>query len=312
MAVAQTSPKRPITRRKFLRNSLIAAAGLAVYAGEIERHFIDVTRHDVQIPGLPAAFDGARIAQLSDIHLDEYSEPLFVEHAVNLVNQFNPDFVFLTGDFVTSGIAPNSFSIGAAWQCAGILRKLKCAQRYAILGNHDHLVSAIEVTHALSDNGIPVLFNACKAIERGASRLWLAGLDDALEGAPRPDLAIPPSIRGVANEPVILLCHAPDYADTLVAGGTGKYISLMLSGHTHGGQVRIPFLGAVNLPAMGQHYVEGWFRLGTMQLHVNRGLGTVGLPFRFNCPPEISVITLHTAPERNQAALHAGPPSSLL
>jgi hypothetical protein len=295
MAVAITSPGKPITRRKFLKQGLALAAGLAVYAGEIERHFISVTHHETAIQGLPPAFEGARIAQLSDIHLDEYTEPVFLEHAVKMVNNLNPDFVFLTGDYVTDGIAPNRFAVGAAWQCANILRNLTCPQRYAVLGNHDVAVGSTEVQTALIDNGIPVLVNTSTPIERAGGRIWLAGLDDASDGNPQLDLAIPTRIRGIAAEPVILLCHEPDFADTVSMSPAGQAVALMLSGHTHGGQVRVPLIGAIALPPLGRKYVEGWFRFGNMQLYVNRGLGTVGVPFRFNCPPEISVITLRRA-----------------
>lgn len=113
-------------------------------------------------------------------------------------------------------------------------------------------------------------------------------------GHPDPELAIPASIRNVPNEPIMLMCHAPDYADDLLAHPAGKAIGLMLSGHTHGGQIRLTLLGALELPPLGKKYVEGWFRLGGLQLYVNRGIGTVGLPFRLNCPPEITLITLRT------------------
>ncbi len=295
MAVAQISPRKPITRRKFLKGSLFAAAGLAVYAGEIERHFIDVTHHVAEIQGLPPAFEGARIAQLSDIHLDEYTEPLFLEHAVKVVNALNPDFVYLTGDYISDGIAPKKFAMGAAWQCANILRKLKCPQRYAILGNHDVAVDSNEVQAALRDNGIPVIVNACTPLERDGSRVWLSGLDDCGSGHPKLDLAIPERIRGIAEEPVILLCHEPDFADRVVERRFAQDIAVMISGHSHGGQVRLPLIGPLILPPLGKKYIEGWFRFGNMQLYVNRGLGTVDLPFRFDCPPEISVFTLQRA-----------------
>ena len=295
MAVSEASLRRPITRRKFLRNSIIAAAGLAVHAGEIERHYIEVTRHNVAIAGLPHEFDGATIAQLSDIHLDEYTEPIFLEHAVNLVNNLSPDYVFLTGDYVTDGVAPQKFAEGEAWQCANVFTRLKCRQRFAILGNHDVKVGANLVRTAFNDNGIPVLANACMPIERGNARLWLAGMDDAAEGDPHISLAIPERIRGIADEPVILLCHEPDYVDNIIKKPAGQAVSLMLSGHTHGGQVRLPLIGPLTLPDLGKNYVEGWFRFGNLQLYVNRGLGTVGVPFRFDCPPEISVFTLRRA-----------------
>ncbi len=295
MVVSSSPSKARITRRQFLTAGACAAGGLALYAGEVERHWIEITRHDVLIPGLSAAFDGFRVAQLSDIHMDEYTEPFFVRAAVSRINSLNPDAVFLTGDFVSAGLAPRKFAIGAGWQCANLLNALTCRERYAVLGNHDMMVDAREVTEALRANGVTVLRNGCIPVERPGGRFWLCGIGDPVAGHPHPDEAVPPSIRNVAHEPIVLLCHAPDYADQLLMLPAGQAVSLMLTGHTHGGQVRLPLVGALALPIMGKKYVEGWFRLGQMQLYVNRGLGTVGVPFRFNCPPEISLLTLRAA-----------------
>ncbi len=287
--------KLHITRRRFLAASACAAAGLALYAGEFERHRIEISRRDIFLPGLPAAFDGFRVAQLSDIHLDQFTEPFMLRDAVNQVNRLNPDAVFLTGDYVTFGFLPTRFSIGPAWQCARLLNNLQCPNRYAVLGNHDVMISRKEVIAALSANGITVLDNAYLPIERAGGRFWLAGLDDPVVGNPDPGAAIPAFIRNVPHEPIVLLCHAPDYADHLVTIAAGQAVALMVSGHTHGGQVRLPFVGPIALPAMGKKYVQGWFRFGKLQLYVNRGLGTVGVPFRFDCPPEITLLTLRSA-----------------
>jgi len=295
MTVPGTISKAPITRRRFLIASASAGAGLALYGSEIERHWIEVTHRDVFLRGLSQAFDGFRVAQLSDIHIDEYTEPFFVRDAVRHINNLNPDAIFLTGDFVTKGILPKRFAVETAWQCANLLNQLQCPHRYAILGNHDVLTSRQEVSEALSSHAITVLDNAYVPIERAGARFWLAGLDDALEGHPDPERAIPQSIRNVQHEPIVLLCHAPDYIDTLLTLPEGQAVSLMLSGHTHGGQVRVPFAGPLNLPPLGRKYVEGWFRFGNLQLYVNRGLGTVGVPVRFDCPPEITLFTLHSA-----------------
>jgi predicted MPP superfamily phosphohydrolase len=283
-----------MSRRRFLATTLLGCGGLAVYAGEIERHWIDVTHRDIRIRSLPSSFEGMRIAQLSDIHLEEFTEPFLLRQAIEQINRIQPDMVLLTGDFVSYEIMSRKFSMRTAWQCAEMLTELKCPQRYAILGNHDHWLSGTEVTRALRTNGIPVLINASVPIERGGSRIWLAGLDDPLCGRPDPNGAIPELARGADGEPLIMMCHAPDYVDTLLKHPAGKAVSLVLSGHTHGGQVRIPFVGALELPPGGRKYVEGLFRLGEMQLYVNRGIGTVGVPFRFQCPPEISVFTLHS------------------
>ena len=295
MGTSPSSPKLTIPRRRFLQAGIVGSVGLAVYSGEIERHWLEVTRRNVSIPGLPAAFDGIKVAQLSDIHMDEFTEPFFLRDAIHRINSLDPDVVFLTGDFVTYGFGTRKFAIGAAWQCANILLGLKCRRIYAALGNHDIMICAAEVTRALTDNGIRVLRNGYLPIEHGGSRIWLAGLDDPVVGHPRPDLAIPDSIRNVPGEPVILLCHAPDYARRLIADPAGRAVSLMLSGHTHGGQIRLPLVGALVLPKGGKHFPEGAYRLGKMQLYVNRGLGTVGIPFRFDCPPEITLHTLRTA-----------------
>lgn len=281
-----------------MKGALGAATGLALYGCEIERHYIQIHRSSVLIPGLHPAFDGMRIAQLSDIHLEIFTEPFFLRHAVHRINQLNPDAVLLTGDFVTEVKGGHRFPAlhrfleNAAQQCADILRELDCTQRYAVLGNHDIDVGAARVSSALTDNSITVLRNSYAPIERGGGRFWLAGLDDALEGRPQPNLAIPEKIRNIANEPVVLMCHEPDFVDDLLAGASGQAVSLMLSGHTHGGQVRLPFIGPLTLPPLGKKYVEGWFRLNHLQLYVNRGLGTVGVPVRFDCPPEITLLTL--------------------
>jgi predicted MPP superfamily phosphohydrolase len=132
-------------------------------------------------------------------------------------------------------------------------------------------------------------------IERAGSRFWLAGLDDPFVGMPDPELAIPADIRNVPHEPIVLLCHAPDYVDDLLTSAAGRAVSLVLAGHTHGGQIRAPLIGPLILPPLGRKYVEGWFRFGSLQLYVNRGLGTVGVPIRFNCPPEIALLTLRAA-----------------
>ena len=268
--------------------------GLALYAGEIARHWIEVSSSDVFLPGLPPAFDGFRIAQISDIHMDEFTEAFFVRDVVNRVNSLNPDAVFLTGDFVTSEFAPRKFAIGAGWQCAGILNQLTCRQRYAVLGNHDVMIGADAVSEALTDNDILVLRNYYMPLERSGSRIWLAGLADPVQGSPDPEATIPASIRNIPQEPIVLLCHAPDYVDDLLTLPSGQAVSLMLCGHTHGGQIRLPLIGPLVLPQMGRKYVEGWFRFGRLQMHVNRGIGTVGLPFRLDCPPEISMLTLRS------------------
>ena len=289
-------------RRRLLKVGFWGATGLALYSGEIARHWVEVVERDLSLAGLPQGFDGMRIVQLSDIHLDGYTEPYFLRQVVQQVNGLKPDVVVLTGDYVTGGVGTVRYQLGAAWQCANILAELACKERYAVLGNHDYSISAEVVATAFRDNGIPMLRNMHMPLERGGGRIWMAGVDDPVLGSPDPERAIPAKIRNVPNEPVILLCHAPDYADTVREQAVGSSVGLMLCGHTHGGQVRLPLLGALELPVLGKKYVEGLFQLGAMQLYVNRGIGTIGLPFRLNCPPEITVLTLRAGCSKGSTA----------
>lgn len=283
-------PLTRLTRRTFLLGSsaALAAGALGIYSSEFARHEISITSNDLLIRRLPEAFHGLRVVQISDIHFDEYTEPDFVRRIVQQVNALNPDLLLLTGDFVSYGPLPLSFGAAAAFRCAAILRELACPLRFACMGNHDTAVGVPIIIEALSQAHIPVLFNNYLPIERGGQRIWLCGVADPASSHPDLYYAIPPNPDG----PVILLSHAPDYADTVVFHPRGHIVDLMLSGHSHGGQVRLPLIGPLVLPPGGKKYVEGLFRLGRMQLYVNRGIGAVGLPFRLNCPPEISLFTL--------------------
>jgi predicted MPP superfamily phosphohydrolase len=279
------------TRRNFLIGTGAAAAGLALYSGEIARHEVDVVDRPIAIANLPTPFSGYRIVQLSDIHLDEYTEPFFLEHVVRKVNALAPDLVLITGDFITHGSLTFIAGGHALHRCAEILTTLTAPLRYAVLGNHDVSYNAPAVIQALTTHGTPVLVNQYLPIERNGARLWICGVEDPGTGHPDLDLSVPAKPDG----PVLLMAHEPDYADDVIAHPRGPLVDLMLAGHSHGGQVRLPFLGPLILPPMAEKYPEGLYRFNQMQLYVNRGLGTVGLPFRLNCPPEITVLTLQSA-----------------
>jgi predicted MPP superfamily phosphohydrolase len=287
------SPDQPqrFTRRHFLIGAGATAAGVALYSGEISRHEIDLVPRTLIIANLPSAFHGFRIAQISDIHLDEFTEPFFLERVVRNVNALDADMVLLTGDFVTHGSLTFIVGRSAAYRCAEVLSTLTCPLRFACLGNHDVAVGAPLVIDSLTSNGIPVLVDEYLPIERNGSRFWLAAVNDPGTTNPRLELAVPPLPDG----PVILMAHEPDYADIVLRHPRGRLVDVMLSGHTHGGQIRLPFMGPLVLPPMGKKYAEGLFHLDTLQLYVNRGIGTVGIPFRLNCPPEITVFTLQSA-----------------
>jgi predicted MPP superfamily phosphohydrolase len=287
----QTDPQsdqHSVTRRNFLIGGTAAGLGFATYAGTHARHELDITHHTLSIKNLPEAFQNFKIIQISDIHLEEYTEPWFLEHAVQRINALTPDLVLLTGDFISRGPRSKAFAIRTSGLAAEILSGLKAPQRYAVLGNHDAVVGPTPIIARLEAHGTPVLVDTHIPIERGADRIWLAGAKDPGVLGCDLNLAIPAK----PDAPVLFMAHEPDFADRVIQHPRYRNIDVMLSGHTHGGQVRLPFVGPLVLPPMGKKYIEGLFHLGHMQLFVNRGLGTVGLPFRLNCPPEISQLTL--------------------
>jgi uncharacterized protein len=260
---------------------------MALYAGEIARHELSVEEHTIQLARLPDAFRGMRIVQISDFHYAEFTEAFFLERMVREVNRLKPDLVALTGDFISFGPMPHSFGRRCVPACAAILSAIECPLRYAVMGNHDCTIGQQYVIEPLREHGIPTLDNTAVALERDGQRLWLAGLGSAYFGRARPERAIPKAAVS-GNEPVIVLAHEPD-----ILPNVARYnADLMLAGHTHGGQVRIPFLPPMHLPEFGRRYIEGMYRQGATQLYVNRGIGSVGVPLRLNCPPEITVLTL--------------------
>lgn len=277
-----------LTRRDFIAGFVACTSTLAVYANDISRHELEISHRTFEIRNLPPAFDGFRIVQFSDIHLEEFTEDYFLRQVVKQVNDLKADLVLVTGDFVSRGPRSIDISFAAAGHCAALLSKLTCPQRFGILGNHDVIVGSRIVRGHMENNGLPLLVNEFTRIERGGQHLILSGLDDCSFGIPNLARAVPEK----PDAPVILMVHEPDFADHIVSHRRGPGVDLMLAGHTHGGQIRIPGLRPLALPPNGRIYPEGHYRIGDSQLYVNRGIGTVGVPFRLNCPPEITVATL--------------------
>ncbi len=279
------------SRRSFLLGgAAVAAMGLGAYAGTHARHELEITHHTFPIVELPDAFVGMRFVQISDLHTEEFTEPWFLKHVVDQINRLNPDMVLITGDFVSRGPAPRRVALRAAGVAAEVLSEIH-APRMAILGNHDVGVGADWVVRELETHGTPVLVDSYLPLERQRDRIFLCGSDDAGTRTPDPFLAIPADPRA----PVIYLVHEPDYIDIFQDHPRFPLVDLMLSGHSHGGQIRLPLVGPLVLPPMGKLYPQGLYRFGKLQLYVNRGIGTVGVPFRLNCPAEITHFTLTRA-----------------
>jgi len=290
MGVSAAGQKNKISRRGFLKAAGAAAIGFPLYAAEVSRHELSIERHTIHLDRLPEPFHGLRIVQISDFHYAEFTEPYFLREIVHHVNRLKPDAVVFNGDYVTMGFVPEKSTINSANPCAEILSRVECPLRFAVLGNHDSTFAEPAVMDALATHSLPLLYNSFTPLELDGKRLWFAGIGDACNKKMDLGKALPPdSLTG--GEPVILLAHEPDILPQVAR----RNVDLMLSGHTHGGQIRFPFVPPMHLPPLGKIYVGGLFRLGPTQLYVNRGIGTVGLPMRFNCPPEITEITLQPA-----------------
>jgi predicted MPP superfamily phosphohydrolase len=276
-------PRRFSARRVWKRRGLIS---LALNTPEPELpppgFFPDpeITEIDIWLRRLPVAFNGLRIVHLTDIHHSLFTPLEDIQRAVHLANLLRPDLIALTGDYVT--LSPTYI-----WPVARVLGKLRARLGiFAVLGNHDFQVDAGEITRAFRAQRIRVLRNSHFALRAGSAHLWVVGVDDLWWGAD--DLVA--ALRSVpAREPKILLCHNPMGVRQAAAHG----VDFVLSGHTHGGQVRLPVVGSVyGRSKFGERFVEGWNRLDGTQIYVSRGIGKVLLPLRLGCPPEIACLRL--------------------
>jgi predicted MPP superfamily phosphohydrolase len=278
----------PTTRRQFLRAA--AATGTLAVVGDallLAPNRPRIIRQEFFLPRWPERLNGFTVAMLSDFHYDPYFSIHPLHAAIAMVNRLHPDLIALTGDFVSVPLVGDETKAAfAAEPCARLLRQMTAPHGlWAVMGNHDDATDAEHVTHALQAENIRVLANQSEPIEQDGSRFWLAGVNDVISGTA--DLS--KTMHGVpVGEPVILLAHEPDFADE-----ASQYpIDLQLSGHSHGGQIRIPFLPPLYLPELAKKYVWGTYHVGPLTLHTSAGLGTIGIPMRLNCPPEVTVLTL--------------------
>jgi hypothetical protein len=238
-----------------------------------------VNEERIWIDGLPEVFSSLRVVQISDIHYGLFLPQEWLAEAVERTNRLSPDMVVLTGDFVT-------YSRANIEPAAEILSRLRARHGVlAVLGNHDFRVGAAAVTSALRRQRIEVLRNQHIALQLGGASLYMAGVDDYGYGAD-----VRRAVRGIPRDAAtILLAHNP----RIISLASRHGVSLVLAGHTHGGQVNIPLLGTVYGRSPERlRYKIGWDRLGTTQIYVSRGIGTIVLPWRLRCPAEIAHLEL--------------------
>jgi len=278
-----------MNRRRFLQlagalaGSTLGGMVAGAYANQIEPRHLVLERRTIRLPRLTPALDGFQIALMSDHHLFPFTPRELLEQAVEQANALHPDLILLGGDYVCADVE-------SIRELAPILGQLNA--RYGVFaapGNYDALFGLNLIRAQLVAQSIEVLVNRGLHVGPSAGRLFLAGLDSVCTGVPDPIRAF----AGCRETDIgVALVHEPDYFPTMVKLTP---MQLQLSGHSHGGQVRIPALGPLILPRFARIYHTGLYELNGRFVYTGRGLGMVGLPLRFNCPPELTEIILEAA-----------------
>ncbi|HEY6245535.1 MAG TPA: metallophosphoesterase [Pyrinomonadaceae bacterium] len=276
-----------VTRRQFLSGALsvplVGISAASAYATMIEPYNYRISQTDVYINELPEHFENYRITQLTDIHHSRILGIEEVRRVVQLAQQTKPDIFVLTGDYSTSYrryIEPCAEALGSLSAPDGV---------WAVLGNHDHYTDAELTTRALERRGIVVMNNKNTSLRRGSDMLQLSGIDDFTWNATDWTKAFVGLDKRI---PTILLSHQP----SVLEFEQTQNVSLILSGHTHGGQINLPWLGTpAKFATKDLRFAQGLFRHNDVQLYVSSGTGVIGLPIRFGVRPEIAVLRLKRA-----------------
>jgi uncharacterized protein len=273
--------------QRTLRALLASPPGQALHNFRNQRsardshHWFDVTRLEFHLPRLPEVFSGIRLVQISDFHIGTWLTAGHLNQVIDQVNRLKPDLVVITGDFVTYRAERFTDILTSAFS-----RLTPGIASLGIRGNHDHWTDPGLISRMLKQAGIIELDNAVYTLERNGARLHIAGIDDYMNG----NACLEKVLDALpAGESAVLLAHEPDFAD--IAAKTGRF-DLQLSGHSHGGQMVLPFIGVPFLPQFARKYPRGFYKVNEMLLYTNRGLGTAEVALRINCRPEISDITL--------------------
>jgi uncharacterized protein len=278
-------------RRRFLKRLsggvLLGVGGTATYGAAIEPSLPRVERVTVRVPKLPAAFDGFRIGQLSDLHVQKSFSASRLRPAVELLKAEKPDLIALTGDYVNFQETDNlPYFVACAKAFAGVSAPHGF---FVSFGNHDFPAPPADPPLTMWEEiGAQALLDTTAEIERGGERFILIGFRSAVSRAVFPDLFFEKLPKDACK---VVLWHEPDRADEVAKAGG----NLQLSGHTHGGQVVVPFVGAPLLPYLGKRYPSGLFDVAGMPLYVTRGIGLLPPMLRLNCPPEVTILTLRPA-----------------
>lgn len=269
--------------RRFIQFTVgvgtIFGLAIALYAHYVEPFRPRIRHITIPLPRNQQHLNGLRIAFVSDTHVGPHYEAKHLLPVAESLERIGPDFVIFGGDYISE--SPRY--IDEAIPPLGRMAKAARLGSFAVLGNHDISNVRSRVSAALEDVGIPLMVNRAQRFSFGDGEFWIVGIDDILLG--QPDL-----VTAFADVPAdaasIAVWHEPDWAERTAPFGP----FLQLSGHTHGGQIRIPGKGEIALPRLGKRFPDGQYMIDDMTLLVSRGLGMYRPPMRFNCPPEVLLI----------------------
>jgi uncharacterized protein len=282
---------RPSIRRHHNRVMHLVGKSIRVFFNRVNQmtgnvkfdpSYFQINQMQVHLPRLSQEFVGYRLVHISDIHMGTWMNAERLAGVVDLVNQQQPDLICITGDFITHVIDGVKSILEAE------LSRLAARDGVlAVLGNHDYWSDAELLCETLQGARMTVLHNDVFTIRRGSACLHFAGLDDVYN---RKD-----DLGGLLHKlphtgAAIALVHVCDYAKELA--DTERF-GLALSGHSHGGQIKLPLLGSPILPPLGRHYIRGQYQINGMLQYTTTGVGTSTIPYRWNCPPEIAVFELY-------------------
>ncbi|MBM7694616.1 putative MPP superfamily phosphohydrolase [Peribacillus deserti] len=279
------------TRRSFIKSSLGAFLSLAgtgfggkYYVEQVEPKWLEVNSFTIAHKLIPKGFNSTKIVQFSDTHLGFQFQLADLQSIILKINRLQPDIIFFTGDLMD---APNEYTYSK--EIIPVLRELKAPLgKFCVYGNHDHGGYGTDLyKNIMEQSGFTLLKNQFREIKLlNRDRICIAGIDEPMLGRPNVEQAL----TGSPDVYRIMLSHAPDLADEIFNYG----VHLQLSGHSHGGQVQIPFYGTLVTPPFAEKYPEGFYSFSNNKLYVNRGLGTTRLPYRFLSRPEMTVFELQS------------------
>jgi predicted MPP superfamily phosphohydrolase len=289
--------KRAVTRRDFLRLLKFTGLELALltfgggfYMSKFEPNWLEVTNIKLKLPRLPKSFSGFRLVQISDLHFGGWMDVERLDEVLSAVSSLSPDLLAITGDFTLGHFRRSEQEDRERY--ADLVRVLSnYSGEYPTVGangNHDDWVNPSVMQWIFQSSGMFDLNNTVYVLKSGGESLYMAGVDNIWYGRDQLDLVQAQIPR---DECAILLAHEPDFADTSARDGR---FDLQISGHSHGGQIVLPFVGPPVLPRLGRKYPQGLFQVGNMFQYTNRGVGMIPPYLRFNCRPEITVFTLES------------------